>query len=259
VESRPGRAVQIHGSGHSKSLCRRSRERPGTFILAILAAATVALGAPLVGSAGAQDTSQPATRPRSTPRAVQAATPLPSIPGAVEAAATPSVPPTGAGAHTPAPCPNSNLRPTPSNLAAVNVTVVCLIDHARGAAHLRPLHPNRRLQHVAAHQALEMVLGDYFGDDSRSGKTPLQRIAATHYTGHTATVSTAQNIGWGTGAEATPADMVAAWMESPPHRQIILTGAFRDIGVGVAAAAPAALAQGQSGATYTVEFGTRRQ
>jgi uncharacterized protein YkwD len=103
-----------------------------------------------------------------------------------------------------------------------------------------------------------MVLGDYFGDDNRSGQTPLQRIAATHYLTHAASVATAQNIGWGIGREATPAEMVAAWMASPAHRQIILTGAFRDIGVGIAPAAPAAFAEGRRGATYTVEFGARQ-
>jgi uncharacterized protein YkwD len=102
-----------------------------------------------------------------------------------------------------------------------------------------------------------MVLGDYFGDDSRSGQTPLQRIAATRYLTDAAGAATAQNIGWGIGRDATPAEMVAAWMASPAHRQIILTGAFRDIGVGIAPAAPPTLAAGRHGATYTVELGTR--
>jgi uncharacterized protein YkwD len=67
----------------------------------------------------------------------------------------------------------------------------------------------------------------------------------------------AQNIGWGTAGLATPAAMVRGWMLSPPHRRIMLTGAYRDIGVGVAPAAPASLTQGAPGATYTVEFATR--
>ncbi len=103
-----------------------------------------------------------------------------------------------------------------------------------------------------------MVLGDYFGDDSRSGLTPLQRIVAAHYLGHSQGASMGQNIGWGTGPDATPAGIVQAWMRSPPHRQIMLTGEFRDIGVGVAPTAPAALAAGQTGATYTVDFAVRK-
>jgi uncharacterized protein YkwD len=102
-----------------------------------------------------------------------------------------------------------------------------------------------------------MVLGDYFGDNSRSGQTPLQRIVAARYPSASASVSTAQNIGWGTGTQATPTAIVAAWIASPPHRRIMLTAGFRDVGVGATAAAPAALAAGQPGATYTVEFGAR--
>jgi uncharacterized protein YkwD len=156
------------------------------------------------------------------------------------------------------PCRNANLLPTGSNLAVVDAATACLIDRERGAAHLPALRPNRSLQRVAAGQSTEMVLGDYFGDDSRSGQTPLQRIAATRYLRHTASVATAQNIGWGVGHDATPAEMVAAWMGSSAHRQIILTGAFRNIGVGITPAAPAALAEGRRAATYTVEFGARQ-
>jgi uncharacterized protein YkwD len=163
-------------------------------------------------------------------------------------------PPAATGAH----CRGAHLRPTPTDLAAIDSATACLIDRARSAAHLRALHANPSLQRVAARQSREMVLGDYFGDDSRSGETPLQRIVATRYLRHAARVSTAQNIGWGTDAQSSPAAIVAAWMNSPPHREIMLTEEFRDVGVGVSPTAPAALAAGRSGATYTVEFGTRR-
>jgi uncharacterized protein YkwD len=165
--------------------------------------------------------------------------------------------PLPAAARSATPCANSYLRPTSSNLHAVDTAIVCLIDGIRRSAHLPPLRPNRSLHHVAAGQSVEMVLGDYFGDNSRSGQTPLQRIVATRYPKRTARVATAQNIGWGTESQATPAAIVAAWMASPPHRRIMLTAGFRDIGVGAAPAAPSALAAGQPGATYTVDFGAR--
>lgn len=162
-----------------------------------------------------------------------------------------------AGARGVAPCADSNLRPTRSNLPVVDTATVCLIDRVRRSAGLTPLRPNRSLHGVAAAQSADMVLGDYFGDNSRSGRTPLQRIVTTRYPKHTRGISTAQNIGWGTGTEATPAAIVAAWMASPPHRRIMLTAGFHDVGVGAAPAAPSALAEGQPGATYTVEFGAR--
>lgn len=164
-----------------------------------------------------------------------------------------------APAKTSAPtsCPNADLQPTRSNLAAIDAATFCLIEQVRVAHHLQPLRFNEPLQSVAAGQARDMVAGNYFGDNSISGLTPMQRILATPYPSHAKRVNSAQNIGWATGPLATPAAMVAAWMHSPPHRAIILTAHFRDVGIGVTPAAPSSLAQGLGGATYTLEFGQR--
>jgi uncharacterized protein YkwD len=155
------------------------------------------------------------------------------------------------------PCANANLRPTPSDLAAIDTATLCLVNQVRALSHLRPVHFSSPLQSVAAGQALDMVQSDYFGDDSPSGETPMQRILATPYSVHAARVKAAQNIGWATGPLATPAAMLQAWMSSPPHRAILLTSSFHDIGVGVTPAAPSSLSQGLAGATYTLELGQR--
>jgi uncharacterized protein YkwD len=168
-----------------------------------------------------------------------------------------------AGASTPkpapaAPCTATTLLPNLYNLSVIELSTLCLINQQRAALHLRPLHLNTQLQSVAAGQARDMVIGDYFGDNSLSGQTPSVRIAASHYLAHASHYWTAQNIGWGTFSAASPAGMVQAWMNSPPHRAIILTVGYRDVGVGVAPAAPSVLAAGAEGATYTVEFGARQ-
>ena len=71
------------------------------------------------------------------------------------------------------------------------------------------------------------------------------------------TLLTAQNIGFGTGPHATPAGIVNAWMHSPPHRRIMLTGAYRDAGVGSMASVPSGISSSWLGGTYAVEFGMR--
>ncbi len=157
----------------------------------------------------------------------------------------------------PAACTNTSLQPSSTDLGAIDTATLCLVNQVRTADHLRPLRLNSPLQSVAAGQARDMVQGDYFGDDSLAGQTPLQRILATPYPAHATRVSAAQNIGWATGPLATPAAMVQAWMQSPPHREIILTPRYADIGVGVTPAAPSSLAQGLAGATYTLDFGQR--
>jgi uncharacterized protein YkwD len=62
-------------------------------------------------------------------------------------------------------------------------------------------------------------------------------------------------LAWGDGRFATPRATVAGFMRSPEHRRIILTAAFRDIGVGVAPGAPA---RGRTHAlTVAAELGRR--
>jgi uncharacterized protein YkwD len=155
-------------------------------------------------------------------------------------------------------CGDATLRPTRANLARVASATLCLIERERQAYHLGLLRANASLQRIAANQAKNMVVGDYFGDNTPAGGTPWQRITASLYASGAHGLAAAQNIGWGTQELATPAGMVNMWMLSPPHREIMLTGAYRDIGVGVAPAAPSSLTEGQPGATYTVEFAARK-
>lgn len=154
-------------------------------------------------------------------------------------------------------CNGSSLHPSRRNTARVVAATMCLIEREREAYHLGLLRSNGSLGRIAASQAKDMVVGDYFGDNSLTGGTPWRRIRASSYASGARRLSAAQNIGWGTAGLATPAAMVSGWMLSPPHRRIMLTRGYRDIGVGVAPAAPSRLTKGLPGATYTVEFAAR--
>lgn len=163
---------------------------------------------------------------------------------------------TSARTHPPF-CANANLLPTPTDTATVDAATLCLIDRVRAAHHLRPLRSNHELQSVAATQVSDMVRHDYFGDNTTSGQSPGALIATIPYGAHAASLSTAQDVGWGTLSDSTPAGIVAAWMQSPPHRETILTAAFRDAGIGVAPAVPTVIGRGNRGATYAVELAVR--
>ncbi len=158
-------------------------------------------------------------------------------------------------------CAGEYAAPTGHNAAAIDTATLCVMNRVRATHGLRPLYFNRALARIASGQARDMVRGGYFGDQSLSGQSPLSRILASNYPARTANVLllTAQNIGWGTGPNATPEGIVRAWMLSPPHRQIILTAAYRDVGVGVAPSVPSQLGGGWLGGTYAVEFGSRRR
>ena len=172
-----------------------------------------------------------------------------------------SVPTLAAGvapaAVTSQPCAGANLHPTATNAVAVDAATLCLVNEVRSAHGLRPVHANRVLRRVAASQVSSMVRSDYFADDRPTGQTPLSLVAVTRYPVHAAEFAVGENIAWGTGSSTTPAHIVAEWMASTPHREIMLSTQYRDAGVAVTPAVPAILNASHHGATYAIEFGMR--
>jgi uncharacterized protein YkwD len=171
---------------------------------------------------------------------------------AVAAAAGPA-PRAGAAAA----CANTSLQPTATDQAAIDQATLCLVNAIRRAHGLHSLHANAQLGKVAASQVSSMISADYFADVRPTGQTPMSLIGVTRYRAHTAGIAVGQNIAWGSGALASPAHIVAEWMASPPHRAIILTGYYRDAGVGVDPGLPGVLRAGHQGGTYAMEFGVR--
>jgi uncharacterized protein YkwD len=155
-------------------------------------------------------------------------------------------------------CPGANLQPNSTDTTAVDAATLCLIDRVRSVARVSLLRPNAALGAVAAGQVASMVRWNYFADVRPTGQTPLSLVVVSRYNAHAASIQVGQNIAWGTGHDTTPAQIVAAWLASPPHRKIILDGEYRDAGVAVEPALPRVLGAGQRGATYAMEFGARR-
>jgi len=148
-------------------------------------------------------------------------------------------------------CRNASLAPATSDVAAVERATTCLVNEQRARHHLRRLRRNAALARIAQGQSADMVRGNYFADHSLRGLSPLERIIPALLPARVAAIG--QNIGWGTGVGATAAGIVEAWMKSPPHRRVILTRAYTEIGVGVTPSLPAMLEVGTSGATYALD------
>jgi uncharacterized protein YkwD len=131
--------------------------------------------------------------------------------------------------------------------------VRCEINAIRVANGLRPVGPTKALTVAAKRHSQDMVRRHYFAHVSPSGQTVTTRVKRTGYLHGARAHKLGENIAWGSGSAASPAAIVQAWMNSPPHRAIILTPDFRDAGVGIARGAP----QGGDGATYTLDVGRR--
>jgi uncharacterized protein YkwD len=154
------------------------------------------------------------------------------------------------------PCQNTGLTPEPDNLEQIRAATLCLVNQERARNGELPLKISSELEQAAQSHTEAMVSEDYFAHIAPNGETPVDRIQATGYIPNAeAGYTLGENIAWGTLELSTPAAIVAAWIASPEHLENILTSAYVETAIGVTAAVPASLANGQTGAVYSQVFG----
>jgi len=148
------------------------------------------------------------------------------------------------------------LRPDQEDLASVGAATLCLINRERAANGEGPLRVNADLQAAAQSHSESMAMVGYFEHSGPEGGTVLDRLRTFGYIDRgTIAYEVGENIAWGSFEDATPASIVAAWMESPGHRANILNPDFRDTGIGISPRLPSSFELGEVGAMYTQDFG----
>ena len=135
----------------------------------------------------------------------------------------------------------------------VRTALRCLVNATRQQHGLPALRSSARLNLAADRHSADMVARGYFAHVTPEGRSVADRVRATGYLGGSGDWALGEDIGWGTGSASTPASIFRAFMNSPPHRRVILSHDFREIGVGVSAGVPVA-GEG-SGATFVLDFG----
>jgi uncharacterized protein YkwD len=137
-------------------------------------------------------------------------------------------------------------------VAVFSVCAVLLIAHAavagvaaraddpggavyKGVNRLRqtcgPIGDDPRLTAAAQRHANDMLKNGVDGHIGSDGSSPRTRITDA---GYPATGSTGEVVYWGTGSAATPSVALDRWMDSPPHRAIILNCAYTAAGFATA-------------------------
>jgi uncharacterized protein YkwD len=129
--------------------------------------------------------------------------------------------------------------------------VIREINAQRAANGLPPVRRDHSLAALARSHSAHMVACRHFSHDD-FGK----RIRHSSWARRHATWAAAETLAWGTGRRGTPAGIVAAWMQSPKHRRIVLDPRFRVVGVGQVKGVPVSGARGPNGRTYTADFGS---
>ncbi|OBB94600.1 secretion protein [Mycobacterium sp. 852002-30065_SCH5024008] len=94
-----------------------------------------------------------------------------------------------------------------------------------------PLTDDPRLRVAAQRHAEDMLRTGLSGHIGSDGSSPRTRIAEA---GYTRTPATGEIVYWGTGSAANPTQALDSWMQSPPHRGIIVNCAFTAAGFATA-------------------------
>ena len=156
----------------------------------------------------------------------------------------------------PAALPQSSLKV--ERRVALEAAVVREVNRVRATHGLQPLRAAPSLRAAARGHSLSMLELGYFSHDSADGTAFSDRIKR-HYS----------NRGWrawsvgeallaSQGQTVDAPAIVAAWLASPPHREIILSPTWRDAGIG-ALYAPTAPREygGAETIVVTADFGMR--
>jgi uncharacterized protein YkwD len=104
--------------------------------------------------------------------------------------------------------------------ASAESRAIASLNQIRTSQGLAALRTSRSLGDSANGYARTMLEGNFFGHQARIPVASRFRTAG-------------ETLAWHTGWRAAPRRTVRRWMASPSHRAILLSGAFRMIGMGM--------------------------
>jgi len=113
-----------------------------------------------------------------------------------------------------------------ARLDAFERAVIREVNAARAQNGLGTLKANRALSRAADVHTGDMIRRDFFDHTSSDGTSFDRRVR------HYARVGLVGETLAAVPSGAAPAQVVQMWLDSPPHRGIMLHGGFRKIGIG---------------------------
>ena len=167
--------------------------------------------------------------------------PLPPVP------TVPSVPSISLPVTVPAAQPCSGARRR-SGARARRIAVGCLVNKARTSAGLPGFAWSGALARAATRHARDMARRGYFAHRRSGGPSLARRARSAGFRGR----HVGEAIAYGCGSVSTPLAIVRMWLNSAPHRAILLSGRSH-VGIGIAGRPPVRC--GGPGATYVLDAG----
>ena len=152
-------------------------------------------------------------------------------------------------------CKGAGEGPRSITEAVATKATICLINKERRRRGLRKLTPQEDVSRAARSHSNRMQETGCFAHECPGEPALEGRLARADYLPCGCSWGTGENIAWGSNNRASPSAIVDSWMESPPHRAIILEGSFEHAGVGVEWGSP--YEPHARAGTYTLNLGYR--
>jgi len=140
-------------------------------------------------------------------------------------------------AEAAAPCPDRDL-PFEAAPPVARDALWCELQRARRRHDARRLRGDPALEAAARRHAEDMRERGYFSHESPGGGELRDRLRRVSYAHRRCTWQAGEILAWGTGAHSTAASTVHAWLDSPPHRRVLLSGRYAELGLGLQAGTP---------------------
>ena len=141
-----------------------------------------------------------------------------------------------------------------TNRAVASKAMACLINRARAARGLPALRADNRLRRVASRHANQMVRMRFFGHNSPRNGGLVARVKRSGFAPRNRQWWCGENLGFGTGRLRAARPVFNGWMNSKIHKDAILYGHFKRMGVGTFRGTPQGGAR-RGALTYVVTFG----
>jgi uncharacterized protein YkwD len=144
--------------------------------------------------------------------------------------------PLGADAASAA-CANRDVE-FQTNPTVVRDAMLCEIAEVRERRDVRDLRTNAQLDVAAGRHATDMFERRYFSHVSPGGGELADRARRAGFARRNCSWMVGEVLAWGVGSRSTAAGTVQAWMNSPGHRRILISGRYGQIGIGLVAGTP---------------------
>jgi uncharacterized protein YkwD len=144
-----------------------------------------------------------------------------------------------------------------SNLSALEQDVLANVNLLRRQHGLAALRLSSKLAAAARSHSTEMAQRGYFSHNSANGASFDKRISRFYSAGGKRFWSVGENLLW-SSPDVSASSALDMWLNSPPHKKILLTGRWREIGLAAVhvQSAPGSFG-GREVTIVTADFGVR--